>query len=201
MKRFPWLIVLAIALMASIPDDKTQAQPAPIPQPLPTQALFQIQRGVEYVARIRTFDSDNEAEIRVHLERIPNWTNPRVLHPDSTSNTILWVRAPFYVDQSSNTKTVIKNYHLMLSQLLPGDYRLLVGIRWFNNDMQHFDFELFQVPSFYAQPADRDAPIYAVSTWPTTSDQAKANTGSMPPGGSANWNNWHFLPAFTFKIQ
>lgn len=201
MKRFPWLILLLVMLLGSIPDKRVQAQNAP-----PNIPVMIIPKGSDYILRVRTHTSANRMEIRVQtvkgiLSTTGTLTFPVPPAPDSTTSTMVWARAPFYVGDNGDTKTTIKHFKLTLGQLAPGYYKLYIGNVWFNDkDADRVDFEIFRANAT-GNPGEADAPVFMVSNEPDRG-------GTDNPGSSGDYfikglviPQWHFLPGFVFIVQ
>ncbi len=201
MKKFPWLILLLVMLLGSIPVAKAQAQVVTAPN----VPVMTIPKGSDYILRVRTHTSANRMEIRVQtvkgaLASTGALTFPVPPAPDSTVSTMLWARAPFYVGDNGDTKTTVKHFKLMLGQLAPGYYKLFIGNAWFGDkDADRVDFELFRANAT-GNPGDTDAPIFMVSNEPDRGTDNPGSSGDYYIKG-LNTPQWHFLPGFIFTIQ
>ncbi len=143
MKRFPWLILLLVMLLGSIPDDKAYAQNA--------SGAYLIPRGSEYVMSIRCNDvgSGNGVDVQVQLDPIPG----------DMSTAIVAMVTRFGFNSSE---------HLQLVPLgtiaIPGIHRLTPRFYWHNNNANQVEINLYRARADGKPPKDDDIPIYSVSS-------------------------------------
>ena len=143
MKRFPWLVLLMVMLISSIPNESAKAQNA--------SGAYLIPRGSEYVMTIKCNDvgNGNGVDVQVQLDPIPG----------DMSTAIVAMVTRFGFNSSEHTQLLPLG-----SIAIPGIHRLTPRFYWHNNNANQVEINLYRARADGKPPKDDDIPIYSVSS-------------------------------------